>query len=82
MVRDFGGAVRLPPFCCRRPGNLGFVRELGADEALSYTTTRTSDLSAFDVVLDTVGTQHPAHRRLLSPGRRMIAESPQACSRR
>ncbi|XVQ15967.1 NAD(P)-dependent alcohol dehydrogenase [Spirillospora sp. CA-255316] len=55
------------------PGNLGFVRELGADEALSYTTTRTSDLGAFDVVLDTVGTQHPAHRRLLAPGGRMIA---------
>ncbi|MFF3749578.1 NAD(P)-dependent alcohol dehydrogenase [Streptomyces sp. NPDC002018] len=55
------------------PKNLGFVQDLGADEVLSYTTTGPSDLGAFDVVLDTVGTDHRAFRRLLSPGGRMVA---------
>lgn len=53
--------------------NLDFVRGLGADEVLDYRTTHPSDLGAFDVILDTVGTQHPAYRRLLAPGGRMVA---------
>ncbi|MCK1795780.1 NAD(P)-dependent alcohol dehydrogenase [Streptomyces sp. XM4193] len=55
------------------PRNLDFVRELGAEEALSHTTTDAADLDSFDVVLDTVGTHHPAYRRLLAPGGRMVA---------
>jgi NADPH:quinone reductase-like Zn-dependent oxidoreductase len=55
------------------PRNLDFVRDLGADEALSYTTTRLSDLGTFDVILDTVGTLHSAYRKLLAPGGRMVA---------
>lgn len=55
------------------PRNLGFVRDLGADEALSYATVSPSDLGAFDVVLDTVGTGHATYRGLLAPGGRMVA---------
>lgn len=55
------------------PGNLDFVTELGADEALSYTTTRPGDLGRFDVVLDTRGTEHRAFRALLAPGGRMVS---------
>ncbi|MFC3577436.1 NAD(P)-dependent alcohol dehydrogenase [Streptomyces yaanensis] len=55
------------------PKNLDFVRGLGADEVLDYTTTRPQELGAFDVIMDTVGTQHPAYRRLLAPGGRMVA---------
>ncbi|MEW1721568.1 NAD(P)-dependent alcohol dehydrogenase [Streptomyces sp. NPDC093109] len=50
-----------------------FVRGLGADEVLDYRTNRAADLGRFDVVLDTVGTEQPAYRRLLSPGGRMVA---------
>ncbi|MFE6185000.1 NAD(P)-dependent alcohol dehydrogenase [Streptomyces sp. NPDC056465] len=57
------------------PKNLDFVRELGADEAHSYTTTGPSDLGRFDVVLDTVGTEHRAFRKLLAPGGRMVSIS-------
>ncbi|MEV7010624.1 NAD(P)-dependent alcohol dehydrogenase [Streptosporangium sp. NPDC051022] len=55
------------------PKNLDFVRGLGADEVLDHTTTHPSGLGVFDVVMDTVGTQHPAYRRLLAPGGRMVA---------
>ncbi|MFF1418791.1 NAD(P)-dependent alcohol dehydrogenase [Streptomyces sp. NPDC058280] len=55
------------------PKNLGFVQDLGADEAISYTTAHPSELGTFDVVLDTVGTQHRAFRRLLAPGGRMVS---------
>lgn len=55
--------------------NLDFVRGLGADEAFDYRTTEPAQLGTFDVVLDTVGTQHRAYRRLLAPGGRMVAVS-------
>jgi NADPH:quinone reductase-like Zn-dependent oxidoreductase len=53
-------------------GNLDFVRGLGADEAFDYATTKAADLGGFDVVLDTVGTELRAYRRLLAPGGRMV----------
>ncbi|MFH9575575.1 NAD(P)-dependent alcohol dehydrogenase [Streptomyces sp. NPDC017454] len=53
--------------------NLDFVRDLGADEAFDYATTGADALGRFDVVLDTVGSQAPAYRRLLAPGGRMVA---------
>ncbi|MFJ8749466.1 NAD(P)-dependent alcohol dehydrogenase [Streptomyces sp. NPDC102441] len=53
--------------------NLDFVRELGADEAHSYATTGPSDLGRFDVIMDTVGTELRAFRRLLAPGGRMVS---------
>ncbi|MEW1690219.1 NAD(P)-dependent alcohol dehydrogenase [Streptomyces sp. NPDC091265] len=53
--------------------NLDFVRGLGADEVFDYRTTGPAELGTFDVVLDTVGTQHPAYRRLLAPKGRMVA---------
>ncbi|MGR6920739.1 NAD(P)-dependent alcohol dehydrogenase [[Actinomadura] parvosata] len=52
--------------------NLGLVRDLGADEAHDYATTAPADLGRFDVVMDTVGTDHPAYRRLLTPSGRMV----------
>ncbi|WP_328580946.1 NAD(P)-dependent alcohol dehydrogenase [Streptomyces sp. NBC_00370] len=55
------------------PKNLDFVRELGADEVLSYATTGPSELGTFDVVLDTVGSEHAAYRKLLAPGGRMVS---------
>lgn len=55
------------------PKNLDFVRGLGADEVLDYTTTHAPELGPFDVIIDTVGTQHPAYRRLLASGGRMVA---------
>ncbi|MFF4414333.1 NAD(P)-dependent alcohol dehydrogenase [Streptosporangium sp. NPDC001559] len=55
--------------------NLDFVRDLGADEVFDYRTTQPSALGGYDVVLDTVGTQHSAFRRLLAPGGRMVAVS-------
>ncbi|NJP88367.1 NAD(P)-dependent alcohol dehydrogenase [Nonomuraea sp. FMUSA5-5] len=53
--------------------NLDLVRDLGADEAYDYATTAPADLGRFDVVMDTVGTDHPAYRRLLTPSGRMVA---------
>jgi NADPH:quinone reductase-like Zn-dependent oxidoreductase len=52
--------------------NLDFVRSLGATEAFDYRTTRPSDLSAFDVILDLSGTQVPDYHRLLARGGRMV----------
>lgn len=53
--------------------NRDFVRGLGADEVLDHRTTGPSELGSFDVVLDTVGTQHRDFRKLLAPGGRMVA---------
>lgn len=53
--------------------NRDFVLGLGADEVLDYRTSHPSELGSFDVILDTVGTQLRAYRRLLAPGGRMVA---------
>lgn len=53
--------------------NLDWVRDLGADVALDYRTTRPIDLGEFDVVLDTVGTELPAYRARLARNGRMVA---------
>jgi NADPH:quinone reductase-like Zn-dependent oxidoreductase len=58
-----------------RKGNLDFVRDLGADEAVDYATTSPGDLGRFDVILDTAGTALCAYRRLLTPGGRMVTIS-------
>ncbi|MEV0280545.1 NAD(P)-dependent alcohol dehydrogenase [Streptomyces sp. NPDC050610] len=55
------------------PNNLDFVRGLGADEVFDHRTTGPSELGSFDVIMDTAGTEHPAFRRLLAPGGRMVA---------
>ncbi|MFC4854727.1 NAD(P)-dependent alcohol dehydrogenase [Actinophytocola glycyrrhizae] len=49
------------------------LTELGADEVLDYRTTSPADLPRFDVVLDTVGTEFPAYRGLLTRSGRMVA---------
>lgn len=54
-------------------GNLDFVHGLGADEVLDYRTAHPSELGRFDVIMDTVGTQLPVYRGLLTPGGRMVA---------
>ncbi|MFI6943481.1 NAD(P)-dependent alcohol dehydrogenase [Streptomyces sp. NPDC050418] len=56
-----------------RAGNLGLVRDLGADEALDYRTAAPAGLGRYDVVLDTVGKDLAAYRRLLTPKGRMVA---------
>lgn len=56
-----------------RADNLTLVCELGADEALDYRSTTPADLGRYDVVLDAVGKDLPAYRRLLAPGGRMVA---------
>ncbi|MFI7626366.1 NAD(P)-dependent alcohol dehydrogenase [Microbispora rosea] len=60
-----------------RAANLDFVRTLGAHHAvdhraIDHRTVTPSELGLFDVVLDTVGTDLRAFRRLLSPGGRMV----------
>ncbi|UCM88972.1 NAD(P)-dependent alcohol dehydrogenase [Streptomyces marincola] len=55
-----------------RAANLAFVRGLGAHEAVDHRGVRPADLGRFDVVLDTVGTELRAFRRLLNPGGRMV----------
>lgn len=54
-------------------GKLDLVRDLGADDAFDYATTDADGLGPFDVVLDTVGTEFGAYRRLLAPGGRMVS---------
>ena len=48
------------------------LRALGADEVFDYRTTKPADLSHFDVILDAVGTEFPAYRRLLTRSGRMV----------
>ncbi|WP_169952253.1 NAD(P)-dependent alcohol dehydrogenase [Microbispora sp. H11081] len=55
-----------------RAANLDFVRTLGAHHAIDHRAVPPSELGLFDVVLDTVGTDLPAFRRLLKPGGRMV----------
>jgi len=56
-----------------RAAHLGFVRDLGADEAYDYARTDAADLGPFDVVLDTVGTRLGDYRGLLTRTGRMVA---------
>ncbi|WP_040767071.1 NAD(P)-dependent alcohol dehydrogenase [Tsukamurella sp. 1534] len=51
----------------------GFVGELGADRVLDYRSTVPREIGTVDVVIDTVGTDLGAYRRLLEPGGRMVA---------
>lgn len=56
-------------------GNLAFLRELGADQAIDYNTTRFEDVvQAIDVVLDTIGgdTQERSWG-VLKPGGMLLA---------
>ncbi|MFI6226044.1 NAD(P)-dependent alcohol dehydrogenase [Micromonospora echinospora] len=55
-----------------RAANLDFVRTLGAHHAIDHRTVPPRELGRFDVVLDTVGTDLRAFRRLLTPGGRMV----------
>ncbi len=52
--------------------NLDWVRELGADTALDYRTTRPADLDPFDVILDAVGTDMGPYRTRLTRHGRIV----------
>lgn len=71
LGKAYGGHVTA----LARDENLELARELGADRVFDYRTTSPTDLGSFDVVLDTVGTDLPAYRRLLAPGGRMVTVS-------
>lgn len=53
--------------------NADFVRELGADEVLDHRLTPLADLDRYDVIMDTVGTEHRALRRRLAAGGRLVS---------
>lgn len=53
--------------------NLDFVRELGADEVLDHRAVELSELGPYDVIMDTVGSEHRTLRRLLAPGGRLVS---------
>ncbi|MFJ5863647.1 NAD(P)-dependent alcohol dehydrogenase [Streptomyces parvus] len=53
--------------------NADFVRELGADEVLDHRTTPLAELDRYDVIMDTVGTEHRALRSRLAPGGRLVS---------
>ncbi|MFY0510126.1 NAD(P)-dependent alcohol dehydrogenase [Streptomyces anulatus] len=53
--------------------NLDFVRDLGADEALDHRATPLADLGRYDVILDTVGTEHRALQQRLMAGGRLVS---------
>ncbi len=55
------------------PRNLEFVRGLGADEALDYTTTTPAQLGRYNVIVDIVGADMNAYRRHLTARGRMVA---------
>ncbi|GAA1658634.1 NAD(P)-dependent alcohol dehydrogenase [Actinoplanes couchii] len=56
-----------------RAEHLGLVSGLGADVALDYRTTEVAGLGTFDVVLDLVGKDFGAYRKVVKPGGRLIA---------
>ncbi|MGW9455262.1 NAD(P)-dependent alcohol dehydrogenase [Streptomyces globisporus] len=53
--------------------NSDFVRELGADEVLDHRTTPLAELDRYDVIMDTVGTEHRLLRTRLAPGGRLVS---------
>ncbi|MFI7341018.1 NAD(P)-dependent alcohol dehydrogenase [Streptomyces sp. NPDC050085] len=69
---QLGRAMGAHVTALARADNLDLVRDLGADEALDHRATAPADLGRYDVVLDTVGKDLPAHRRLLTPAGRMV----------
>lgn len=52
--------------------NLDWVRDLGAHEVFDHRETGPADLGRFDVVLDVVGSEPGAYRRLRAPGGRYL----------
>ncbi|PRY41548.1 NAD(P)-dependent alcohol dehydrogenase [Umezawaea tangerina] len=52
--------------------DLDWIRDLGADAAFDYRVTAPEELGRFDVVLDNVGTNLGAYRRVLTRHGRMV----------
>ncbi len=73
---QFGREIGANVTALAGSSSLDFVRELGADRAFDYATTRPADLGSFDVIFDTVGSDGSAYRRLLAPRGRMVVICP------
>ncbi|MET8555924.1 NAD(P)-dependent alcohol dehydrogenase [Streptomyces sp. NPDC004959] len=69
---QLGAALGAEVTALARGANLDFVRGLGASHAYDHRKVSPGELGAYDVVLDTVGTELPTYRRLLAPGGRMV----------
>jgi NADPH:quinone reductase-like Zn-dependent oxidoreductase len=72
VVVQLGKAVGAHVTALAGASNLDFVRSIGADEALDYRTTGRAQLGKYDVIIDAVGTELGAYRKLLNPGGRMV----------
>ncbi|MER7051810.1 MULTISPECIES: NAD(P)-dependent alcohol dehydrogenase [unclassified Streptomyces] len=70
---QFGKALGAHVTALAGARNLDWIRELGADTALDYRTTRPEDLGRFDVVVDVVGTHLGAYQARLDRRGRMVA---------
>ncbi|MEU3731201.1 NAD(P)-dependent alcohol dehydrogenase [Streptomyces sp. NPDC033538] len=70
---QFGKALGAHVTALAGARNLDWIRELGADTALDYRTTRPQDLGRFDVVVDVVGTDLGAYQARLDRRGRMVA---------
>lgn len=68
---QIGKALGAHVTALANPATFDFVRSLGADEVVDYRTPA-RDLSRFDVIFDTRGTQLRAFRRQLAPGGRLV----------
>ncbi|MEU5513387.1 NAD(P)-dependent alcohol dehydrogenase [Streptomyces griseoaurantiacus] len=74
-VVQLGKALGAEVTALAGASNLDWVRELGADTALDYRTTRPEDLGRFDVIVDLVGTEIGAYQSRLDRRGRMVALS-------
>jgi NADPH:quinone reductase-like Zn-dependent oxidoreductase len=70
---QFGRSIGAHVTALAGARSLDRVRDLGADTVVDYRTAEPAELGTFDVVLDLVGTELPAYRRLLTPRGRMVA---------
>lgn len=55
-----------------RETNHDFIRQMGADAVVDHRSVTPDQLGRFDVIVDTVGSDLTAYRRLLNPGGRMV----------
>jgi NADPH:quinone reductase-like Zn-dependent oxidoreductase len=69
LARAFGGRVTALARSRQTDGLTG----LGAERVLDYRSVAPDRIGTFDVIVDTVGTDLPAYRKLLNRGGRMAA---------
>lgn len=73
---QLGRAIGADITALASTSSLDFVRQLGANQAFDYATTRAEDLGTFEVVLDAVGSHTSDYRALLTRRGRMITICP------